>query len=86
MQTRGEEPCLECPERKLDAYLATVRGRQLALVVDIDRFKEIAGIKYGPEDVTYLDVLLLGILGEEREKYQQELIEQAGKGKDSHGR
>lgn len=86
MECGGAEPCVECPETKLDAWLETVRGRQLALVIDLDRFKETARLVFAPGDLTYLETLLLGILWEERELYQQELMEQAAKEKGGHGR
>jgi hypothetical protein len=86
VQTQGEYCCMECPEAKLDAFLATMRGRQLALVVDLDRYKEIAKLQLGPEEVNYAETLLLIILAEERDRYQQDMIESATKrGRDGSG-
>jgi hypothetical protein len=86
VQTQGEYCCTECPEAKLDAFLASMRGRQLALVVDLDRYKEIAKLQLDPEEVNYAETLLLIILAEERDRYQQEQMESATKrGHDGSG-
>lgn len=78
-QTRGEEPCLECPAVKLDEWLQTQRGRQLAFALELDRLKMTAGVVFRPGDLTYPEVLLLCVVCEEREKYQQEVIEESAK-------
>lgn len=64
---------------KLDDWLQTQRGRLLGMAVELDRLKTTAGVVFGPGDLTYPEALLLGLLFEEREKYQQELMEDAVK-------
>ena len=72
----GTEPCPECAGVKLDEFLNTVRGRQIALVTGIDRAIQ-AGITYGPHDLTYPEFLLLRVLAEERDAFSDELLNSA---------
>ena len=81
VETAGEEPCAECPNIKLDLFLTTLRGRQLAIVIDLDRDHTQAGLTYGPHDLTYLDLLLMRLLAQERDAYTEELMNNAKKGK-----
>jgi hypothetical protein len=79
-QSGGEYQCEECAGLKLDLFQATMRGRRIALVNDIDRAKQ-AGLTYGPHDLNYVEMLLLRILNEEREAYTDEMMKEAQKKK-----
>lgn len=78
MQTGGEEPCLECPAVKLDIWLQSTAGRRLSAALELDRLKTTAGVVFRPEDLTCIEAMLLGLVFEERDKYQAELMEKRG--------
>ena len=68
---RDALPCSECPASRLDEYLASPHGRMISLVIDLDSAIQV-GIDVTLKDLSYLDLLLLRILNEERGKYQVE--------------
>jgi hypothetical protein len=79
-ESGGDAACLECPSIKLDIELTTLRGRQLAIVAEIDHIRQ-AGVQFGPDDLSYADTLLMRLLAEERENYSQEVMREASQGR-----
>jgi len=73
MESGGDEPCFECPVVKLDTFMATTRGRQMQLVIDIDRDHQ-AGLTFSPHDLTWTETLLLRLLAQERDAFTDELM------------
>jgi len=64
-------PCDECPLQMLEDYLAGPGGRVIAQTIDLD-FALQAGFTVTLADVTYPEFLLLRILGEERQRHQDD--------------
>ena len=69
---------MECPSAKLDMHMATMAGRQISMVLDLDRAHQ-AGLTLGPHDLTYLELLLLQLLQEQRDAYTEEMMKESQK-------
>jgi hypothetical protein len=76
-------PCDECPAALLDDYLAGPSGQLIAQVIDLD-FALQAGVTVRLEDLSYPEFLLLRLVTEERNRYQDEQLRKASEHR--HGR
>jgi len=66
----------------LDAYLGTAAGQLIGQTIDLD-FALQAGVTVSLRDITYPEFLLLRLLSEERNKFQEEEMKKATR---RHGR
>ena len=74
----NESPrCEECPEQLLTDYLASGAGHLISAVIDLD-FALQAGITVTLADIRYPEFLLLRLLNEERNRYQNESMKRHG--------
>jgi len=64
-------PCRACPRQVLDSYLEHGYGQLIRNVLDIDFALQIR-MEVPMERVNYFEFLLLKILNEERNRYQDE--------------
>jgi hypothetical protein len=71
---RDVTPCEECPLELLNAYLQSPYGRMIQLVVDLD-FALERRIVVTLGQMTYLEFQMLRLLGEEKQRWQNEEIE-----------
>jgi hypothetical protein len=76
--TSESPPCAECPLELLETHLASPMGQVLGQVIDLD-FALQAGVTVRLNEISYQEFLLLRFLAEERNKHQQEGIEQRGR-------
>ena len=67
-------PCAECPLELLNAYLQSPLGRVMQLVIDLD-FALERGMVVTLHQMTYLEFLMLRVLGEEKQRLQNEDME-----------
>jgi len=78
LNERDAGPCTECPLQKLDAYMQSPCGRVMQLVVDLD-FALERHMTVGLDQVTYLEFQMLRLLGEEKNRWQNEEVERNSK-------
>lgn len=67
-------PCERCPLELLNCYLQSPLGRVMQLVIDID-FALERGMVVTLDQMSYLEFLMLRVLGEEKQRLQNEDIE-----------
>jgi len=68
-------PCAECPLELLNEYLQSPLGRVMTLVVEYIDFPLERGMTVTLDQMTYLEFLLLRVLGEEKQRLQNEDME-----------
>jgi len=67
----GSPRCEECPLTRLDAILASPAGQRVSQAIDLD-FALQAGVTVSLSEISYPEFLLLRLLAEERNRYNEE--------------
>jgi hypothetical protein len=73
-------PCDECPAALLDEYLASPAGQLIHQTIDLD-FAIQAGVAIRLSDISYPEFLLLRFLSEERNRFHEEEMKKASRGR-----
>ena len=76
----GEDRCDECPLTRLDEYLSSSGGQIIGQTIDLD-FALQAGVTVTLAEIPYPVFLLLRLLHEERNRFQEESMKRSSRGR-----
>jgi hypothetical protein len=76
----GEDRCDECPLTRLDEYLGSSSGQMMSQAIDLD-FALQAGVTVTLAEISYPVFLLLRLLHEERNRFQEEAMKRSSRGR-----
>ncbi len=81
MHTEDDLPCVDCPEVTLLQWMAEPLGQVAQAVIELDFALQMGLV----EEANYYERSLLRILADEKNKYQEELMEKARSKPQSNG-
>lgn len=76
----GAPRCTECPVTLLDEALNSLMGQWIASAIDLE-FALQAGVTVSLKEIGYPEFLLLRLLAQERNRYHEEVMNQARHGR-----